>query len=182
MTPVIQLRSGAMLDLRAPDPSRINIDDIAYALSHLARYTGHASRFLSVAEHCVHVSLLVPTDCAREALLHDASEAFCGDVSAPLKMLCPDYRLVEERLQRAIAKRFDLRWPMPEAVKSADLQMLAYEARACMPHESNGESRSAWAWVMALPAVAAGAIERLGRPPEEARRLFLNRAEEVGLR
>lgn len=66
------------------------IVEIAHALSQINRFTGHATRPYSVAEHS-----LLAADFARmanasasaqlAALLHDAHEAFTGDVSSPVK-------------------------------------------------------------------------------------------------
>lgn len=187
MQPIIQLRNGKMLDLRDPDPSAIDIETIAWALSHIGRYTGHADRFLSVAEHCVHTSLIAPSWCAREALMHDAAEAFVGDVSSPLKSLLPGYREIEYGIHRTIAGRFNIAWAIIDEVKRADLLMLAVEANQCMPVMHSSESMLAWK--ACLPGITTADIvearrklDHLGRPPEQARKLFLDRAEELGLR
>jgi hypothetical protein len=47
------------------------------------------------------------------ALMHDAAEAFVGDVSAPLKQLLPEYRRIEATVQGAILARFGLPEVMP---------------------------------------------------------------------
>lgn len=113
MPAFIQLRSGAFLDLENPAPRLITLADIAYATARICRYTGHTSRHTSVAEHSVHVSLICPPEVAYEALLHDAAEAYVGDVSGPLKRLLPDFVVVEQRMRAAIAERFGLGsvWP-----------------------------------------------------------------------
>ena len=89
----ISVYDGEYFDLLEPDRSVYTINTIAHALSNLCRYTGHVNRFYSVAEHSVFVSLAVPKKFALEALFHDASEAFLGDVSSPLKKLLPEYKV-----------------------------------------------------------------------------------------
>ncbi|EBZ1638051.1 HD family hydrolase, partial [Salmonella enterica subsp. enterica serovar Typhimurium] len=66
---------------------------------------------------------------AFEALMHDAAEAYCQDIPAPLKALLPDYREIEKRTDQLIRFKFGL--PLEEAsvVKYADLTMLATERR-----------------------------------------------------
>jgi hypothetical protein len=85
-----------------------------------------------VAEHSIHVASLVPPEFALEGLMHDAAEAYIGDVTRPLKALLPEYRAIEERIERAIAERFGLIWPWPEPVRLADTAMLALEKRVVM--------------------------------------------------
>ncbi len=68
----------------------IVINDIAISLSNICRFAGHLSHFYSVAQHAVLCSQLVPQEFAFEALMHDATEAYCQD-NLPLSELTPDY-------------------------------------------------------------------------------------------
>ena len=133
MKPTILLASGTYFNLERPNPDDIHIEDIARALSFICRYTGHVRQFYSVAQHCVLASYVVPPHLALEALLHDAPEAYIGDVSAPLKAMLPDYRAVEARVEAAVAERFGLPLVQSPEVKHADLVMLATEKRDLMP-------------------------------------------------
>lgn len=127
----ILTRHGHSFDFSQPDPDAVCIEDIAHALSRLCRYTGHTPEHYCVAQHCVLASMLIPQcdDLPLIALLHDASEAYLGDVSAPLKTLLPDYRRIEENIQALILERFGLRSSIPEEVHEVDRQLLAYEMR-----------------------------------------------------
>jgi len=81
----IQTISGRKFPLAEPDPNQIDIEDIAHALSMLCRFNGHCTQFYSVAEHSMHVSHEISNDLALAGLLHDAAEAYLGDVPSPLK-------------------------------------------------------------------------------------------------
>jgi hypothetical protein len=81
----IRTRSGAEVSLFEPRPETINFDDIAISLSRLSRYNGHASVFCSVAAHSILVADLLPTELRLAGLLHDAAEAYLGDIARPLK-------------------------------------------------------------------------------------------------
>lgn len=125
----IQLSNGVLFDLLQPDPELIDIEVIAHALSKLCRFTGHSRAFYSVAQHCVVVSRLVPAELALCGLLHDATEAFVGDMSTPLKALLPEYRAIEENIMDAIAERFNIPlWRSPE-IKHADRVAMSTERR-----------------------------------------------------
>jgi 5'-deoxynucleotidase YfbR-like HD superfamily hydrolase len=110
----------------------VNIVDIAHALSMQCRFTGHTSQFYSVAQHCVHVSELVPPEDALWGLLHDATEAYLIDLARPVKYQMPEYRAIEKRLEETIAKTFKLTLPIPKSVKDADNVMLNTERRDLM--------------------------------------------------
>ena len=104
-----------------PDENDIDIEDIATSLGNLCRFTGHCD-FYSVAQHSVIVSYLVRPDYAREALLHDAAEAYLNDLNSPVKNIVKgDYARMEQQLEQTIAKKFGLTYPHPPCVKEADL-------------------------------------------------------------
>lgn len=107
----------------------IDINDIAVSLSNICRFAGHLSHFYSVAQHAVLCSQLVPQEFAFEALMHDATEAYCQDIPAPLKRLLPDYKRMEEKIDAVIREKYGLPPVMSTPVKYADLIMLATERR-----------------------------------------------------
>jgi hypothetical protein len=113
--------------------SDYTIEDIAHALSHIGRYTGHTKIFYSVAEHAVRASYIVPSEHALAALMHDSSEAFLGDIASPLKAMLIEYKMIEEYVEEEIFKKFGLPFPMHSEIKKADLIMLATEKRDLMP-------------------------------------------------
>lgn len=121
--------SGGAFDLIDPQPETVHPVEVAHALSLICRFTGHVRQHYSVAQHCVVVSQLVPPEDALAGLLHDAAEAYVGDVSKPLKMLLPQYQTVEERVWGAVAARFKISTTLPASVKRADITALLWEGR-----------------------------------------------------
>lgn len=109
--------------------NRICIEDIAFALSNVCRFTGHV-RGYSVAQHSVLVSQNVPHEDALWGLMHDASEAYAGDVNKPLKnFLGRPYKDIEAKIHRLVAKTFNLDGDRPLSVHLADVRMLLTEKR-----------------------------------------------------
>lgn len=134
--PTILLGSGTYFDFQDPENSAITIDDIAHGLAFEGRFSGQCvSRltgrrvFYSVAEHCVRMSWLIPQEHAYAALMHEAGEAVCGDMTGPLKSLLPAFKQIEKRCERAIHARFGVDVPDPELLKLYDVRMLATERR-----------------------------------------------------
>lgn len=127
-----------------PRPEDIRIEDIAHALSHVARFGGHTKPTVgySVAQHCVLAARHVSPAAQLAALLHDASEAYTGDVPRPLKRhmaflldgeVIP-FKVVEDRIQACVHERFNVVvTPEIEAeVKAIDESLLVTEARDLM--------------------------------------------------
>ncbi|MFN9115813.1 MAG: phosphohydrolase [Bacteroidota bacterium] len=132
----IQTFTGRHINPFDPDPAAIDIEDIAHALSHICRFTGHTRTFYSVAEHCtraadyntmtsIHGTMGKRSRrLALATLLHDASEAYLTDIPRPLKphvYVRPylematgtrgnlySYRGAEGELQTTIYSRFGL--------------------------------------------------------------------------
>lgn len=137
----MQTYTGHVFYPMHPRAAEVNIIDIAHALSLLCRYNGHVDRFYSVAEHCVLLSYAVPEADALWALLHDATEAYVGDMIRPLKAHMPDYVAAEDRVMGAIVERFELTAvTMPASVKDADDRILLTERAALM----GGKRAGAW--------------------------------------
>lgn len=119
-----------------PRPEDICIVDIAHALSLISRFGGHTNEFYSVAQHSVHVAYSLPEETRLWGLLHDATEAYIGDMILPLKASeeFQNFVTVEARLMAAVCERFGLPKTPPPAVKVADRTMLVTEARDLMEH------------------------------------------------
>jgi hypothetical protein len=131
-----------------PSPTDIDPADIAHALSMLCRYGGHSKRFYSVAEHCLLMSDAVAPEHALWAMLHDATEAYVGDMIRPLKHSMPAYRETEDRIMAAICTRFGLSYRCPAEVKAADNRILRDERDALM-----GTAPLPWTSIENVPAL-----------------------------
>ncbi len=146
----VQTWSGRAFYPLDPRPEDLDIGDIAHALSYLCRFGGHCTHFYSVAEHCVRVSRAIEDhggtrEEAFAGLMHDAAEAYIGDMTRPLKQ-APElagYKLVEQLIEAAIAERFRLPRVMPPIVKRFDLVLLSTEKRDLMD-AFRAESLGAW--------------------------------------
>jgi hypothetical protein len=151
----VQTVSGQDVDLVDTDPASIDINDIATALSQQARYNGHARSFYSVAEHSVRVAVrvreLVPPGnlfAARlelHGLLHDAHEAYVGDVVTPFKRVLNGlagrdiFAQAEDAVRIAVARKFELELMYPTrkdplVVQRADAELYVTEKRDIMPN------------------------------------------------
>ncbi len=131
--PAVSTRSGRRVALLNPSPSQIVIGDIAHGLAHQCRFNGQTSKFYSVAQHSVLVASILPRELRLAGLLHDASEAYLGDVVQPLKDLLPEYQAIEENFCKVLGMRFGVNLQHNDAIRHADLVVLATERRDLMP-------------------------------------------------
>lgn len=115
------------LDLQ---PEDIDILDIAHHLATINRWCGALREPISVAQHSVHVSWLCDgTGVELEGLLHDASEAYLGDVTKWLKgsEAMAAFREAEDRAMAVISEKFGVKIPLPDVVEEADRLMVGVE-------------------------------------------------------
>jgi hypothetical protein len=141
----IQTAGRRLFDLANPSfegrDHREVIREIAFHLAHTNRFAGAVGEY-SVAQHSIHVAQVVAksvwesqlTDegsygVVLSALLHDAHEAYCGDVSSPMKVVLGDaWRAAERKIQEALEDFFGVQCNLP-TIKRADQILYATEAR-----------------------------------------------------
>lgn len=137
--PYIGLPCGARFYPFDPHPGDFCLRDIAVALSNQARFGGLPDYFYSVAQHSVIGSYLIEDlygdrELARIFLMHDAPEAYIGDMVRPLKRAIPQFGVIEQGIWEAMAARYSLPQFLPDEVKYIDNVMCATEKRDLMPH------------------------------------------------
>jgi uncharacterized protein len=138
----MQTANGRKFYLLEPSPDQVFADDIIAALPLIPCFTGaqkankHEYAY-SVAQHCLLVSRLVSPELALDALLHDAWKIYVSDLTRPLNHLLNfisdgEWGNVRARIQRAVAERFNLTFPLPDAVEDGDRLARATELRDIM--------------------------------------------------
>lgn len=136
--------TGAAVNLRLMEPESISMLDIAHHLARIERFGGACSRPYSVAEHSILVldifadaNPLARATTRLAALLHDAHEAYTGDVMTPLKDVIGEaWRMEERRIERAVQHRFgvfEAAHAWRGAIKHADLTALSTERSQLLP-------------------------------------------------
>ncbi len=140
-SPYVSTFLGNRFFLTRPHIDDVAIEDIAHGLAYQCRFNGQTSAFYSVAQHSLMVLSLVPPRLQFQALLHDAAEAYLGDMVKPLKHLFPEFGVIEARVMAIIGQRFavDLTHLDP-AIKQADMVALATEKRDLMPYSTENWS------------------------------------------
>ncbi|MEN9480032.1 MAG: hypothetical protein RLZZ298_1427 [Pseudomonadota bacterium] len=134
-SPYVSTFLGNRFFLTNPQIDDVAIEDIAHGLAYQCRFNGQTQAFYSVAQHSLMVMSLVPEKFRFSALLHDAAEAYLGDMVKPLKNLFPEFSVIEARVMEIIGHRFGLDLThLDPSIKQADLIALATEKRDLMPH------------------------------------------------
>lgn len=174
----IQTYSGVKFPLFRFTPEHVRISDIAHALSMQCRYNGHIKRFYSVAEHCWLLSHMVPLQYALTALLHDAPEAYIGDMVSPLKREMYDFVRLDNQMMHAIFGIYGAD-ESPEAlatVHAGDGWVAHQEARSLL---RNPEIVDDWGPPPAFKPAMYFDFSEAGLSPERAESLFLSRFEDL---
>jgi uncharacterized protein len=131
--------SGRKIDVSNPNPNDIVIEDIAWALSRMPRFSGHSIPYTpySVAQHCIQVAEDLKDygpNIQLYGLLHDAAEAYINDLPSPVKHIPEIHAVIkklEDSLMTAIYTALKINHPTVEEealVKIADKTQQAVEA------------------------------------------------------
>ena len=121
--------TGRRFYVTDPRPEDVCIEDIAHHLSLLCRFNGACRVFYSVAQHSLLVERICP---GLPSLLHDAAEAYVGDMVRPLKLSMPQFRDAEARVWSAVCEKFGIEEALSPKVKAADNRALMTERRDLM--------------------------------------------------
>lgn len=120
--------TGRKISIHNPTPDMMDINEIAHALSHICRFGGHSPEHYSVAQHSILVSYLAPMDLAFPALMHDAAEAYCNDITKPWKNFIGNpYVDKEKEFEKLICEKFGINPLHMEMVKQWDKNALEIE-------------------------------------------------------
>jgi hypothetical protein len=120
--------------LTDPDPEHIDIRDIAHALANVCRYNGHIREHYSVAQHSVIVSKhFADPKLELAGLLHDAEEAYFGDMVSPLKKMFPEFGAKAAAFRAHIFAKFGVDPALMEQVKHIDEQVYYLERASFWP-------------------------------------------------
>lgn len=146
-SPWITTYSGKQFFIMRATVDDICIEDIAHGLSNICRYVGQCQPFYSVAEHSCRMVELVKwaknwedadelNNALLLALLHDAAEAYIGDISSGLKHLFPELMGVEDRILCVILNKYHvLTDPL---IKELDVQIRVTEVMNLLPNGHAG--------------------------------------------
>lgn len=172
-TDIITYR-GHYFSFENVEDNAVSILDIAHGLSNVCRFAGQSPRFYSVAQHSVLVMRILAqhhsvTDrrMLLEGLMHDATEAFMGDMPTPLKRIMPAYMTLETRVHRHIMTKLGVNLEISPIVKLADAQALGLEKRDIM------RNTDPWKALMGI-SVPKTMLIGMAYSPAEAEEEFLD--------
>ncbi len=147
---MMRLQSGSLVDVLALRPGDVNLGDIAHSLSQLCRFGGQCDTFYSVAQHSVHIAetmFQMTGDAirAKRALLHDAAEAYLGDLPRPIKQQ-PEldyFTALEDRVLDTVYQCFGIPNVPDKILTALDNGIVLIEARQLFqpPFEPRGVSQ-----------------------------------------
>lgn len=134
---ILKTYTGKVIRPHDIRPEDVEIDEVAHALANLNRFNGHSRLPMPVAHHSVLVSLLCDPEDAKEALLHDAAEAYVGDLIEPIKKWLRylgqrGFDELEWHTTQSVWTRFDIPFDpndssLSPSVRWADMSILVME-------------------------------------------------------
>ena len=170
----IQTYTGKKFHPFAPRPEEICLEEIAHALSMICRYGGHTDKFYSVAQHSILMCNLGVGD-RSWLLMHDAAEAYIGDIVLPLKRCLPEMAILEEMILNVVAEKFGMT-PISETnwldIHKSDIKIGATEKRDLLHVDMD--------WDIELPEPYDYIIKPISQ--QEAKKEFLDLAGRLGIK
>jgi len=144
---LIKTFTGGLLDLENPKPEDIDLRDIIWPLCKINRFGGHIKNrkigrlpvealHYSVAEHSILLAHRLMTDyphrpmLALQGLMHDAGEAYIGDIISPIKgnrAVSRVLKAIERQLETAIFEKCAIDYPLDPIIKNYDMRILMDE-------------------------------------------------------
>ena len=122
----IKTFTGQYLNIKDPKLENLRIRDIIQGLMHQPRWMGQTRTTMSVLTHSVLVAMVTRGD-KWEAFMHDASEAYLGDIAKPIKDELPDYQKLERKLMHVISEKYGFNYPIGNFTHNADRFLLELE-------------------------------------------------------
>lgn len=134
---------GHSIDINNMKEDDINVNDIFHALSMINRFTGHSRVPFSVAEHSCYCYLIAQMlgygpRIQAFALMHDASEAYVNDLPTYVKVLLPEYKEIENKVEKIIFSKLGLGEMTPDEktlIKKIDNTIILIEMRDLTRHD-----------------------------------------------
>ena len=173
--------SGKLFDNSNMKPEDVCLEDISHHLCNINRFGGclPLSIRYSVASHslnCFKMALkLFPgeTEVWRTALMHDATEAYLGDVVSGLKSCLSDYKHIETTLWHIIKEKYQLQ--EFSRVGEIDKRIMLDEAKSLLPKNYD-------IYLKHQSYAAYNAIEIVpDKYPEMIKFMFLKTCGEIGI-
>lgn len=132
--------------------NEVDIKDIARSLSRIPRFNGHASKHLSVAEHSLAVSHALKekkysTLVQMHGLLHDAHEAYTGDIISPFQRYLKECHGISfKRIQADIQTHIHKQLQVADLTDGGDLNSIGDADLLCCKIERDLFARSSLEW------------------------------------
>ena len=133
----IRTNSGIYVNILDPKPEQFAIEDIAHSLSRIQRWGGHTNFEWSVAQHSIECCLIARNTDRFAALMHDAAEAYLGDMLSPIKKGDTHYQMLEHKFLYYLSQKFSFQYPFTEEIHIVDKIMLEWEWKNLMLGEIN---------------------------------------------
>lgn len=138
----IHTNSGRRFEYYNTTPESISLKDINHCLSRIVRFGGHTDGTRTVADHCCNLAHIMSGYCATnkigrkkrlelvlQALIHDAAEAYIGDIPSPLKGLLGSLvKDMEHGIEEVICKKYKIPFPYNPILKQYDIAIGVAEA------------------------------------------------------